>query len=269
MLQRSTAVRLLIQRSFWKRSAAPKPTGEVGMGEEEKEALGKKLQSHVVAERPADEKQKKRALVERSEAETAAEMDAIRARGFLPYTYNYDPPSDLAEIITKAAETAGISASDEKFANLEVKSKLLLELGAQLKHYVPSNKLLYLETLEDVRSFYAMPVRNTTTYQEMARDMELPANLAIRENPARFHPNDAEAVHGGVTALPGSGGKIFGLRNKRLYRQFRPKIDWFDYEDQNFQYEAADAQQPWHPEVASKMDRYTDRKFSKKGFTKL
>lgn len=56
------------------------------------------------------------------------------------------------------------------------------------------------------------------------------------EQPHRFHPEDTEAWHGGVTAFPGSGGKVIGLRNKRLLRQFEPKKEWYDYEDQVKQY---------------------------------
>lgn len=29
----------------------------------------------------------------------------------------------------------------------------------------------------------------------------------------------------GITAFPGEGGEIYGIRNKRLYRQFKPKYE--------------------------------------------
>jgi hypothetical protein len=60
-----------------------------------------------------------------------------------------------------------------------------------------------------------------------------------------------------------------GLRNKRLYRQFRPKQEWFDYEEQTFDHESIDAGTPWDPKIAEKMDRYVDRKFKKDGFYKI
>jgi hypothetical protein len=73
----------------------------------------------------------------------------------------------------------------------------------------------------------------------------------------------------GVTAFPGTGGKVLGLRNKRLYRQFRPKQEWFDYEEQTFDHESLDEGMPWDTKIAEKMDRYVDRKFKKDGFYKL
>lgn len=72
----------------------------------------------------------------------------------------------------------------------------------------------------------------------------------------------------GVTAFPGDGGKIFGLRNKRLYREFQPKKEWFDFEDMNFDYEPIDKDMPWDPEIARKMDRYTYKKFFTKNIKK-
>lgn len=54
---------------------------------------------------------------------------------------------------------------------------------------------------------------------------------------------------------------MLSIRNKRLYRQFRPKKEWFDYEEQAFDYTPMDKNLPWDPEMIRKMDRYTDKKF--------
>jgi large subunit ribosomal protein L50 len=162
----------------------------------------------------------------------------------------------------------------------------LVKLGTKLSHFVPSAKLHYIQSIDDVKEFYSTPVHNITKYAQLARDETLPENLAVRENPARFHPNDKEAVHGGmlhlllllkcyytlflgVTAFPGHGGKIFGLRNKRIYRQFQPKQEWYDYEDQTFDHEPVDKGMPWDVEIAKKMDSYVDMKFKKNGFYKI
>lgn len=71
----------------------------------------------------------------------------------------------------------------------------------------------------------------------------------------------------GVTAFPGKGGKVYGIRNKRLYRQFKPKEEWFDFEDESFDYSRPDASMPWDPEIAEKMDRYPTKRYNLK--TKL
>uniref|UniRef100_A0A914R710 39S ribosomal protein L50, mitochondrial n=1 Tax=Parascaris equorum TaxID=6256 RepID=A0A914R710_PAREQ len=102
-----------------------------------------------------------------------------------------------------------------------------------LKHTVPNAELHRMKTVEDVIEFYRQPTR--------------------------------------VTAYPGSGGRVLGLRNKRLYRQFQPKKEWFDYEDQSFDYTRPDKDMPWDPEVAKRMDRYPSKKYilSKKAFERV
>lgn len=67
------------------------------------------------------------------------------------------------------------------------------------------------------------------------------------------------------------GGAVFGIRNQRIYRQFQPKKDWFDYEDQTFNFKRPDANMPWNTEIAEKMDRYPNLKYNLKlkGFRRL
>ncbi len=76
--------------------------------------------------------------------------------------------------------------------------KVLIELGTELQHFVPSAKLHYIQCVDDVKEFYSRPMDNITEYAKLARDETVPENLAVRENPVRFHPNDKEAVHGGL-----------------------------------------------------------------------
>ena len=101
--------------------------------------------------------------------------------------------------------------------------------------------------------------------------------LKIIEHPKRFHPNDISATHGGVTAFPGDGGRVFGIRTSRLYREFKPKKEWYDYEEQNFNYDDISkglfnkfklrslklTGMPWDPEIARKMDSQPDIRFTK------
>ncbi|MFH4974917.1 hypothetical protein AB6A40_001626 [Gnathostoma spinigerum] len=203
------------------------------------------------------------------------DMDSIRARGFLKYRYNYKPPPDFEQIIHEIVkknvdpkvlkDTNDISAIDLK-KDVSVKFKLLDEIGTAFKHVIPSPELHRMETIGDVIEFYRKPVSNLTVYAHMARDNKksLPKNLHIIEHPVRFHPDDVNAYHKGITAYPGSGGKVIGIRNKRLYRQFQPKEHWFDYEDQTFDYVRVDENMPWDPEIAKMMDRYPDKRYNLK-----
>jgi len=198
------------------------------------------------------------------------EMDKIRARSFLPHNYNYDPPNNVAQIIEDVAYELNVPTSGEEmcFPSLTIKAKFLLKIGEKLNHQVPSGQLHYIRNVKDAVTYFSTPVKNLTKYAAMARDENLPANVAIREHPIRFHPNDTHALHGGITAFPGEGGQVLSLRNQRLYRQFKPKVEWYDYEDQNFSHDPVDKGMPWDIEIANKMDRYTDRKFQKTGFRK-
>uniref|UniRef100_A0A915LDV8 Large ribosomal subunit protein mL50 n=1 Tax=Meloidogyne javanica TaxID=6303 RepID=A0A915LDV8_MELJA len=177
---------------------------------------------------------------------TMEEMDEIRARSLLKHTYVYNPPDELDNII------------------------FLLDLGRSLKHLVPNSKLHKMKSLRDLFEFYEQPVNNITKYAELARNEKLPQNLAIMEQPRRFHPNDKTALHGGVTGNPGEGGTIYSIRNKRIYREFKPKKEWFDYDDQNFDYDVTLSKgMPWDPEIANKMDSYTNIRFTKEYLRKM
>ncbi|KAH7697221.1 Protein MRPL-50 [Aphelenchoides avenae] len=205
--------------------------------------------------------------VEKDEEQEAV-MDSIRARGFMKHTYKYTPAPDVEAVVREKATASGVTtqSSDAHWmsaplSDLAAKEKLLLDLGQRYRHFVSNAKLHQMKTIGDVVDFYTTPVDNIPTYARMARDKSLPENLAIREHPARFHPNDIHAPHGGITAFPGDGGEVLSIRNKRLYRQFRPKKEWFDYEEQAFDYTPMDKNLPWDPEMIRKMDRYTDKKF--------
>ncbi|KAK0394943.1 hypothetical protein QR680_001023 [Steinernema hermaphroditum] len=186
-------------------------------------------------------------------------MDTIRARSLLKFAHNYKPPADV-ELLVKAIAQGYDAISADPLR----KADILKKLGAEFGHYVPNCSLHKMKTLEDLLSFYRQEVKNITKYAEMARDDSLPENLNIRENALRFHPNDTQAPHGGVTAFPGTGGEVFGLRNKRIYREFNPKKEWYDYEEMSFDYVKVDKDMPWDPEVAKRMDSFVDKKYKLK-----
>lgn len=198
----------------------------------------------------------------------SSEMDAIRARGFMKYNYNYDPPHDVSEMIERVAKQHSFQIDGKEWQNLrfsdsDIKGKVLKNLGECTKHYIPNSQLHKINSLADVLAFYSTRVKNITRYSEMARNEFLPKNIAVREHPIRFHPNDKDAIHNGITAFPGEGGEIYGIRNKRLYRQFKPKREWFEYEDQSFDYDDVSKGLPWDMETAKKMDQCTYKRFSK------
>uniref|UniRef100_A0AAF5CXY4 Large ribosomal subunit protein mL50 n=1 Tax=Strongyloides stercoralis TaxID=6248 RepID=A0AAF5CXY4_STRER len=197
------------------------------------------------------------------------EYDSIRARGILPFKYVYNPPSNLKDIVVNAVSSTMTTKEDDfnkidLSNNLKDKAALLIKLGKDLSHSIPNSKLHEIKTVADVYNFYLEPINNTTEYVNMARDSTIPNNVFMREEPFRFHPDDVEAYHGGVTAFPGEGGEVYGLRNKRIHRQFNPRKEWFDYEEISYDYKKPDADLPWDPRIAEKMDRYFSHKKRKK-----
>ncbi|CAL2032811.1 unnamed protein product [Caenorhabditis brenneri] len=208
------------------------------------------------------------------------DTDSIRARGFLKYTQNYTPSTEVKDLVfetaSKCLQAAGITVKnveEYQFADGDnsVKFELLNRLGNSMKHWPTNGKLVHLKTVEDVANFYQEPVKNVTKYTEMARDERNPKNVSIMEQAVRFHPEDTHMYHGGVTAFPGSGGEVISLRQKRLLRQYQPKKEWFDYDDLTFDYSRPDKNMPWDPEVAKQMDKYTDKRYNlkTKQFTRI
>lgn len=206
------------------------------------------------------------------------DMDAIRARGLMKYSYNYAPPANVERIVETAAvavlSNLGKDVTDafsyEFGGDNEIKAKVIMAASTQLNHSPTNSRLLHLKSVRDVIDFFKEPVSNVNQYTKLARSWDRPTNVHVMEQPVRFHPEDTEAWHGGVTAFPGTGGEVLGLRNKRLVRQYQPKKDWFDYEDQTFEYSRPDSDMPWDSEIARRMDRYPDKRYnlSTKTFTR-
>uniref|UniRef100_A0A1I7Z9K8 Large ribosomal subunit protein mL50 n=1 Tax=Steinernema glaseri TaxID=37863 RepID=A0A1I7Z9K8_9BILA len=259
------AVRKGIFSSFMRSSASSKSTDAPeadgpGLSKEQQDKLKGKLSSlRKQEEKPASD-MKLRDVHDDDNGEFGENyMDSIRARSLLKYRYNYTPPADVEVVVkTIAGEYDTLSCDPQR------KAGILNSLGIEFGHFVPSCSLHKMKTIEDLLNFYRQEVKNINKYSEMARDETLPVNLNIREHPRRFHPNDIGAPHAGVTAFPGVGGQVFGLRNKRIYRQFNPRKEWFDYEDMSFDYEKVDKDMPWDPEVVKRMDSFVDKKYKLK-----
>jgi hypothetical protein len=118
----------------------------------------------------------------------------------LPYKYSYTPLANVEQIVDEVAQEFNLTNQEDggKIPDLNTKAQFLIKLGNRLKHFVPSAKLHYMQYVDDVKQFYLQPVQNLTEYSQLARNEEAPENLAVRENPARFHPCDTEAIHGGL-----------------------------------------------------------------------
>lgn len=240
------------------------------VSEEAENMLKKMLPSLKSGDEPAKQRYSDGDELLDGVCEQKIDMDSIRARGFLKFRYSYEPPDDLDDQIEKVTNEVRPLGEGEELRKIDLtqdrrlKFQLLDLLGERLCHVVPNCELHRMKTIGDVIDFYGRPFQNLTKYAQMARDNKqtLPTNLHVMEHPVRFHPEDIHAYHGGETAFPGRGGEVYSLRNKRLYKQFKPKENWFDYEDDTFDYSRPDKGMPWDPEIAERMDRYPVKKYN-------
>ncbi|XGW08710.1 hypothetical protein V3C99_011209 [Haemonchus contortus] len=257
--------------SLFGRSKAVKEAEATKLTKQEQE----KLRRILPTVRPDAPKSKSRVEAESYDTDEILDYridaDSIRARGFLKYRYNYKPPSDVKDVVLSIAKKylskngeVPTDISQCRLQDNSEKMKVIVAAAEKFKHWPTNSRLMHLKSVQDVIDFYEEPVSNITNYAKLSRTESKPANVYMMEHAFRFHPEDIEAWHGGVTAFPGTGGKVFGLRNKRLLRQFKPKADWFDYEDQTFDYTPPEKDMPWDNEIARRMDRYPDKRFDLK-----
>ncbi|KAI1727872.1 ribosomal subunit 39S domain-containing protein [Ditylenchus destructor] len=271
MTSRSVLKNFLHTSSIARSMRNERSAGDKTLTKAQQEILRKELKN-VIIDVDAENKQEERVEANHSlikKPNMLEEMDIIRARGIMRYNKKYEPPADIANIVKEVCKSNGIALCEQewqatKLQDLKAKSKILVDLGTTLGHFVTNSHLHKLKCLSDVVQFYSEPVSNLTKYAQMARDDRLPANIAIREHAPIFHPDDKHGVHGRISAYPEEDDQALVGRN-----QHNQKKEWFDYEDQSFDYKPVDKGMPWDPEIAKKMDRYVDRKFLKNTVKKI
>ncbi|NWV35482.1 RM50 protein, partial [Grantiella picta] len=100
-----------------------------------------------------------------------------------PRSRSYIPPKDLQSCLeSRVREVFGSSlAQDWQQTPLQenrLKHRLLAQLAAELGHAVPNSQLHRMRCAGDVLSFYRIPVKDETKFDELAA-AELPPNLKI------------------------------------------------------------------------------------------
>lgn len=114
------------------------------------------------------------------------------------------------------------------------KAMLIAECSRQLSHAVPNSELKGLQNLEDVANFFRTPVEGLNPYEKLlnANPGELPDNLCVIPDGILFIPHSPEAqgpdgLFKGLTAYPGHGTKVTGLRTQKKYGPgFRMDNEW-------------------------------------------
>lgn len=101
----------------------------------------------------------------------------------------------------------------------EQKFELLAKCSAAFdNHYVPNSQLYEIKSLDDVLIFYETRVDTRTPYETL--DTSVP-NLHIIKEPRRYNPEED-----GITAFPKSATLVTGLKSRKKYEGYTPKMSY-------------------------------------------
>ena len=87
---------------------------------------------------------------------------------------------------------------------------------SELDHPIPNSRLSGLSSLSDVVSFFSTPVRDRSTYDDMAKH-NLPKNLHIQLEPLRFDA-ETDTFFDGKTAFFDSPTVVSDIKYRRKYK---------------------------------------------------
>ncbi|KAJ0180780.1 hypothetical protein K1T71_004184 [Dendrolimus kikuchii] len=79
-------------------------------------------------------------------------------------------------------------------------------------------------SVDDLMSFYNTPVDTRTPFEALKK-MDLPKNLHIQKDYARFHP-DKDTLFNGQSAFPKSSTIVTGLKARKKYEGYTAKRSW-------------------------------------------
>ncbi|XP_023019527.1 mitochondrial ribosomal protein L50 [Leptinotarsa decemlineata] len=175
---------------------------------------------HVLMRSYATKAEKKKGIDRKVGPKIDSTARSLAAKGFLRPQKSYTPSGDVDGRLNSIFHSVlGTSSNSTKLTDLNQKFALLCKCEEALGHGVPNSMLHHLETLKDVRNFFATPVDTTTPYDKL-RNIELPENLSVQFEYHRFHP-ETDTAFGGVTAFPESSTIVTGLRYKDKYPGYK------------------------------------------------
>ena len=106
------------------------------------------------------------------------------------------------------------------------KVQLLTACIREFDHDIPNYQLAKLCTLGDVAKFFSTAVDGLDPFARLVSQRDkLPENLHVIPNYTRFHP-DHDTMFGGVSAYPGTGCTVTGLRTRKIYESWRQDPAW-------------------------------------------
>ncbi|KAH9501730.1 mitochondrial ribosomal protein L50 [Dermatophagoides farinae] len=152
--------------------------------------------------------------------------DRLKSSGLCRDTKPYDPPENTSQIIDEICQE--ICRGSNFFSNLTEKFNFLTKCQERFDHEVTNSELYRMNTVDDVREYYMIPVRGRSKYNVWAYEKStLPPNLNLIPEPLRFNPK-TDTFFDGVNAFPGNTPQVVGLRAKKKYPKIEDNFIWPD-----------------------------------------
>ncbi|XP_055862489.1 39S ribosomal protein L50, mitochondrial-like [Biomphalaria glabrata] len=149
---------------------------------------------------------------------TTSRLQSLKKKTVSCSVRGYNPPADVeAKILSIAATIIGFQVDMSYQLNDRlIKFKLLTKLMEEFDHIIPNTELCDLNTLANVVSYFDTPVRDTTSFDDLARQ-KLPKNLHIQLEPLRFDP-ETDTFFDGKTAFPNRPTIVSSLKYSKKYK---------------------------------------------------
>lgn len=142
--------------------------------------------------------------------------ESLKARGGARDRKAYLPPVGVQEKILSICESIGLGHEDP-LTDRDIKFRLISSCIDMFKHDMPSSYLNDINTIQDVVDYFSTEVVGLNPYDNLVNKAnELPGNLAILAEPARYNRESDECFKG-YTAMPGAVNKVPGLRAAKKY----------------------------------------------------
>lgn len=173
----------------------------------------------------ATKAEKKKGIDRKIGPKIESAASSLAAKGFLRPQKEYNPPANLEQRLSTILEKClGTTDNSIKLDEVNKKYKLLNSCFEEFQHGIPNSLLHTIQTVSDVKKFYATPVDVTTPLDKL-KSIDLPENLHIQYEPHRFHP-DTDTKFQGITAFPRRSTLVTSLKYKKKYKGHEQATVW-------------------------------------------
>ncbi|GAB6028654.1 hypothetical protein CHUAL_004487 [Chamberlinius hualienensis] len=152
-------------------------------------------------------------------------LTSLQTKGFVRSYKSYDPPTDVeAQVKRVCVEFIGNTELNNNFHRHELKDrkqrfKILTSCMKTFNHEISNSQLHKISTIGDLIEYFKIPVKDTTSYDDLYASDDLPPNLHVMLDPIRFHP-DTDTMFDGISAYPGRSTIVSGLKAKKKYKGY-------------------------------------------------